>query len=307
MPTKETPPQQPTREASLRAPVPNQTIQEVKNLLEGSKARIAAMLPKHMTPERLFMVIRTALSTNTRLLQCHPYSICGAVVQASMLGLEPNTPMNLCWLVPFYNKKASGGKGGYEVQLILGAAGKVQLLLQSGFVAGVKANKVCEHDDFELIDGLDPVLKHRYHQNQDRGKTIGYWAGLKLKTGFEDIKYASKADIEAHRDRFALARDRNGKIVGPWNDHFDAMAVKTMIHRAAKIAPKSPQMMQAWMMDAQAGKGEPQQFDVSVPPELWQQGALDADRSADDPLDDDAPQGGAMSGAAIPIEDEPQP
>jgi recombination protein RecT len=260
---------------NIRQTTRQETIQTVRVLLESQKSRVAALLPKHITPERIFMITRTALSASPRLAECNAMSICGAVMQASMIGLEPNTPLGHCYLIPFWNKKANAGRGGYEAQLILGAAGKIQLLIQSGYVLGCTAKIVRKNDDFEFDDGLHPTLRHRYHNIEDRGPVIGYWGGCTLRGNFDQYAWATVADIEQHRDRFALAKGRDGKIVGPWKDHFDQMALKTMIHRVSKHAPKSTVALRAFALDAAAERGALQQFDPVVPPEMWQTGAMD--------------------------------
>jgi recombination protein RecT len=270
---QKTPPQQQHRD----------TIVEVANLLKQSKDRIADILPKIMTPARLFGIVRTTLATNSRLVQCHPASICGAVMQSVILGLEPNTPLGHSFLIPFWNKRANAGRGGYEAQLIIGAKGKIQLLIRSGFVAGCTAKTVREFDEFELLDGLDPDVRHRYPKSGTRGEVIGFWGGIKLSTGFKQVEYMSKEEMEEHRDRFALSRDRQGKVFGPWADHFAAMGIKTMIHKVAKHAPMSPQVAQAWNLDAQAEKGRPQQFSSEVPTDMWQVGALDEEHLLEHP------------------------
>ena len=80
----------------------------------------------------------------------------------------------------------------------------------------------------------------------------GYWAGAALKNSFKRIEFARKKEIEEHRDRFALTRDRNDQIFGVWVEHFDAMALKTMIHRVCKLLPKSAEAQTAWQLDERA-------------------------------------------------------
>lgn len=267
-----------------KPPTPHETMVEVVNMLKKSRGRIDAMLQKSvMTPERLVSIMRTVLAGNVRLAMCHPASICGAVMQAVMLGLEPNTPLGQCFLVGFFNRKANGGRGGYEAQLVIGAAGKVQLLTRSSFVAGCTAKVVRASDEFTLVDGLDPEVRHITPKTGDRGDVVGFWGGIKLMSGFKRVEYMSKEEMEAHRDRFALSKDRTGRVFGPWVDHFPAMGIKTMIHKIAKHAPMSPTVAHAWNLDAQAEKGIPQQFSTEIPADMWQVGALDEERALDLP------------------------
>ncbi|MFL6352148.1 MAG: recombinase RecT, partial [Bryobacteraceae bacterium] len=86
-------------------------------------------------------------------------------------------------------------------------------------------------------------------------------------------------------DRFAMTRDQNDQIFGVWIEHFDAMALKTMIHRVCKLLPKSAEAQTAWQLDERADAGLPQKFSVDVPIELQQTGAFDdaADTTPDIP------------------------
>jgi len=74
---------------------PATTLGGVSQLLEKYKEQIARALPKHLTPERMIRVALTAVSQNRKLLECNALTICGSVVQASILGLEPSSVLGL--------------------------------------------------------------------------------------------------------------------------------------------------------------------------------------------------------------------
>lgn len=241
-------------------------------LLEKYKGQIQVALGPQggMTADRLIRVSLTAVSQNPKLGQCNPLTICGAIVQAATLGLEPSSVLGECFLVPFYNKKANGGEGGMEAQLVVGYQGKIKLVANTGDLMGVKASPVREHDEFEFDDGLEPFVRHKYFHIKDRGGVVGYWAGARLKNGFTSIVFMTKTEVEKHRDEFALTKDKNGKIIGVWVDNFDAMALKTVIHKCLKYIPKSTVAQTAWALDEQAEAGVPQKYSIEVPFELQQ-------------------------------------
>jgi recombination protein RecT len=251
------------------------TLGGLHQLLEKYKDQIAHALPKHLTPERMIRVALTAVSQNPKLLECKAATICGSIVQASILGLEPSSVLGECFLVSFWNKRANQGKGARECQLIVGYHGKIKLVSNTGELLGLNAKPVHVHDEFEFDDGLEPFVRHKYHHLEDRGPVYGYWAGAALKSGFKRIDFARTKEIEQHRDRFAMTRDRNDQIFGVWIEHFDAMALKTMIHRVCKLLPKSAEAQTAWQLDERADAGLPQKFGVEVPIELQQSGAFD--------------------------------
>ena len=251
------------------------TLGGLSQLLDKYKDQIAHALPKHLTPERMIRVALTAVSQNRKLLECSALTICGSIVQASILGLEPSSVLGECFLVSFWNKKANHGKGARECQLIVGYHGKIKLVSNTGELLGLNAKAVHVNDEFEFDDGLEPFVRHKYHHLQERGAVYGYWAGAALKNGFRRIEFARTKEIEEHRDRFALTRDHNDQIFGVWVEHFDAMALKTMIHRVCKLLPKSVEAQTAWQLDERAEAGLPQKFSVEVPIELQQTGAFD--------------------------------
>ena len=258
----------PARQNAAPQPPATGNLATVQGLLEKFKSQIAMALPRHMTPERMIRVALTAVSQTPKLMECNPYTICGAIVQASILGLEPNSTLGECFLVPYWNKKANNGKGGYDCQLQIGYKGHAKLARNSGEIAMVDAQPVHENDEFDCEKGDTPYLKHKWAKTGLRGKIVGYWAGFKTKDGTFNFEYWSVEEIEAHRDRYTKSRDKDGKIYGPWIDSPDWMYRKTVLIQALKLAPKSVQVATAVALDEHADAGIPQRFGIDVPLEL---------------------------------------
>ena len=80
-------------------------IAQLNALLEKALPQIKRALPKHMTAERMLRVAITAAQRNPDLLKCDQLSFVGCIVQASQLGLEPDSNLQLAHLVPFNNKQ----------------------------------------------------------------------------------------------------------------------------------------------------------------------------------------------------------
>jgi recombination protein RecT len=256
--------QQPTAPPAKASPLAT-----VQGLLEKYKGQIAMALPKHMTPERMIRVALTACSTNPKLLECDPYTVCGSIVQASIMGLEPNSNLGECFLVPYWNSK-KGQRGGYDCQLQIGYKGHVKLARNSGEIAMVDAQPVYSNDEFECEKGETPFLRHKRPISGPRGELVGYWAGFKTKDGTFNFEYMTVEEIEEHRDRFTKSKNKQGEIYGPWVDNPDWMFRKTVLIQALKLAPKSVDrnFAAAITLDDQANAGIPQQFSVEVPLEL---------------------------------------
>jgi recombination protein RecT len=224
----------------------------LQGLLNQYKQQIACALPKHLTPERMIRVALTAVSTTPALQKCTPISVAACVVQASILGLEPNAVLGEAYLVPY----------GNQCQLIPGYLGLIKLVRNSGELQMINAQVVREKDRFEFEDGLDPYLTHKRGEG-DRGAVVAYWAGAVLKGGGKQFVVMSKAEVMEHGKRFSKAFNN-----GPWKTDFDAMALKTCLRKLCKFLPKSIEAQIACNLDERHEAGLSQQFSVDVPLEL---------------------------------------
>ncbi len=225
----------------------------LQGLLEKYKGQIAVALPKHLTPERMIRVALTAVSTTPALQKCTALSVAGAIVQASILGLEPNGALGEAYLIPY----------GNVCQLIPGYLGLIKLVRNSGELMMINAQPVHEKDTFEFEDGLDPYLTHKRYKGEDRGAVIAYWAGAVLKGGGKQFVVMTKKEAEAHGKKFSKTYSN-----GPWKTDFDAMAMKTCLRKLVKFLPKSIEAQIAVSLDERAEAGVAQQFSVDVPLEL---------------------------------------
>lgn len=248
---------------------------QVSHMLERYKSQIVAALPKHLTPERMIRVALTSISTTPLLQKCDAGTLCGAVVQASILGLEPNSALGECFLVPYWNTKANR----YEAQLQVGYKGHCKLARNSGEIGMINAQAVRANDEFDFQMGDVQTLRHKWPKTGSRGDLLGYWAGYRTKAGEFSFEYWPMDDIYEHRDHYskgAFVTERGKKVLengkpilqGPWKDSPDWMCKKTVLIQALKLAPKSVQMQRAIDLDERADMGIPQQFDPAIPVEL---------------------------------------
>lgn len=239
-----------------------QALTTLGELLNRYKEQIAMALPRHLTPERMIRVALTAVSRNPTLQKCNPATIAGCVVQASILGLEPDGVLGEAYLVPFYNRKANGNKGGYECQLIPGYQGLLKLVRNTGELKMVDVQEVCENDEFDFEKGMEPFLRHKPAVG-DRGEIVSYWAGAVLINGGKQFEVMTKEQIELHRDKYSRSADN-----GPWITSPEWMFKKTVLRKLVKLLPKSAQAQLAVALDERNEVGVPQRFSVDVPIEL---------------------------------------
>lgn len=231
-------------------------IGKVKNFFEAQKATLSAVLPKHVSPDRMLKIALGALRTTPKLMNCSVESLMGAVVHCSQLGLEPNTPLGHAYLIPFENRK----KGITEVQIVLGYKGLVDLARRSGQIVSIAAHEVCEKDDFDYAYGLDEKLHHKPSMGE-RGNVIAFYAVAKLQGGGHAFEVMSADQINAIRDasqNYKFARDKGATV---WGQHYAEMGRKTVLRRLVKYLPVSIEMAQAATLDGYAEDGRGQGLD----------------------------------------------
>lgn len=77
------------------------TQSDVATYLGGMKDRVSAVLPKHLTADRVIQMAATTIQRNPQIAKCTPASLLGAVMQASILGFPPVDALGYCYFVPY--------------------------------------------------------------------------------------------------------------------------------------------------------------------------------------------------------------
>lgn len=224
--------------------------QTLIDLMMKYKPQFEMALPKHLNADRLIRLAVTEFRRNPALRECTPESLLGAVMQAAQAGLEPDA-FGSCYLVPFNNKKKGPDGKEYwvkEVQLVIGYKGLIELVRRSGQVTSIVANEVYENDEFEFEYGLNEKLYHKPKLDGDRGNLKCFYAYARFKDGGYAFTVMSVEQINQIRDKFSKSR-KNGEIYGPWKDHYESMAKKTVIKQLIKYMPISVEIQNQIVMD----------------------------------------------------------
>lgn len=223
----------------------------VVDLVRDMEAQFALAMPKGAEAAQLVRDVITMISQNPKLRECVPATVLGGAMTMAQLGLRPGV-LGHGWMIPFWDKNHDNGqgkpKGAHKAQLVIGYKGYLELISRSGRVSGVGAHAVHERDEFVLgyVDGRREFT-HRVDWWSDRGKLLGWYAAGQ-EQGADAVTVTdpmSVAQMEEHRDKFAMAKTRDGRIIGPWADHFEAMAQKTMLLRLAGLLPKETDLARA--------------------------------------------------------------
>jgi recombination protein RecT len=220
--------------------------QRVQAMLKANKNAIEQVLPRHVPPERLMQVAFSAVRTTPALLNCKSDSLIGAIIQCAQLGLEPNTVLGHCYLIPFKD----------SVQLIIGYKGLIDLARRSGQIVSIAAHCVHEGDTFEYEYGLEPKLRHIPAGEGIAGAMTHAYAVAHLKDGGNAFEVMTLGAI----NQVMLNTQSKGKY-GPWREHFEEMARKTAIRRLSKYLPLSIEFASAVAIDNQAATGKEQNLD----------------------------------------------
>lgn len=220
------------------------TPQTIQSLIRQMEDQFALAMPRGAEAKQLVRDAMTSISRTPKLAECDATSVLGALMTCAQLGLRPGV-LGQAWVLPFYD----GRSRSHKAQLVIGYQGLVELAHRSGRVASLIARTVYENDEFDVAYGLEDRLHHKPTWTDDPGEPIGYYAIVKLNTGGHAFVVMSKKQAEDHRDAHAMAKTKDGKVVGPWRDHFDAMAMKTCVIKLAKWMPRSTDLMTALHAD----------------------------------------------------------
>jgi recombination protein RecT len=172
--------------------------------------------------ERFLRIAINDLSQNEKLARCNPLSIIGSLMIAAQLGLEPNTPLGECYLIPY---------DGFA-QFNMGYQGRIKLLMQSEEVLLIDCTKVYSNDTITIDRNATPPIHHIVGGIFEPRTVVGYYAEIRLKNGYTKIATMSvdemKTIIAGNLKRFKSTA---------WKTDFDAMAMKYLIGQVIDYMP----------------------------------------------------------------------
>jgi len=236
--------QAPANGMAIQKVDPQQTL---KSMLERMKPALAAVLPKHVTADRMLKVVLSATARQPKLLECSTTSIVRSVMQAGELGLEVGGLLGEAYLVPYNNKvEDENGRTRWEkqAQCIPGYKGLIKLARQSGQIASINAVVVYAEDKFRVLPAEDRIEHEPDLQGErDDENIVAVYAIARFREGGQQIDYMTFAEVEKIRKRSKSAES------GPWVTDFAEMARKTVVRRLCKYLPLSAELAQAIELD----------------------------------------------------------
>jgi len=214
------------------ATVPAKPMDRFRQDLALREHMIKALLPQNVTFDKFMAAVVAAVGNNPKLLECDRGSLIKSCIQAAELGLSLNPTLGECDILSVYDKQR-----GSVAQFRPRYMGLMKLARQSGEVLKIEAEIVRENDEFLFQKGGDPRIDHRIKLS-NRGEMIGAYCVWTLKNGEKQFEVMDRDQITAIRDR-SSAKNRDGKIVGPWASDPEEMWRKTVVRRASKYMPRS--------------------------------------------------------------------
>lgn len=258
--------------------------------------------PKGMEAVQLIRDAQTCIRMTPKLAECDHASVLGSLMTCAQLGLRPGV-LGQAYLLPLWN----GRNRRMEAQLILGYQGLLELVHRSDRITMIAARRVYENDEFRLDYGLEEdTLIHRPPVEGPRGRVVKWYAIARFKGGgYAITDPMTRQEMEEHRDRYAMAKKKDGTIVGPWVTQFEEMADKTILRQLVKTLPKSPELVRAITHDG-AVRQDYSAAGIDAKPDYIDSTAVDVtsqDSSTEDtdsPYPQDDAQGGDDPYADVP-------
>lgn len=150
----------------------------------------------------------------------NPNSLQAAIVNVAAIGITLNPASALAYLVP---------RDGM-VCLDISYKGLLHIAMQSGSIMWGQCKLVYQNDTYRS-NGLDKAPLHEYEPFGERGVLVGGYCTVKTRDGDYLTEEMSIADINK-------IKESSKAKLGPWLNHFNEMARKTIVKRASKYWPK---------------------------------------------------------------------
>lgn len=216
-------------------------------MLERFKPEIARALPSHLNGDRMARIALTAFRRTPKLGDCDPRSVFAAVIQASQLGLEPDT-LGRAYLIPY----------GKECQFIPGWKGLVDLMNRSG-QGSVHTGVIFRDQKYKFTDGSRRQLDVLNETALDDPEDITHAYAVGWIKGVENpiIEFWRVDKIKKHRDRYNKVGKKHYSF-GNW----EMYARKIPLLQVLKYMPCSAELATAIALN-DAAEVNRQQLNVS--------------------------------------------
>lgn len=215
---------------------------KMKDLVLAQKTAIETQLAGALNSGAFVRAAISTIQNDPKLQQATPASVLGAIMLAAQLKLEIGSALGYFYLTPRQEsfKDENGAWQKRWVCLpIIGFQGLIELAYRTGRIEKIETLLVRDGDRFE------------HGANSERGRFFDWapadyeetrpWTG-----GIVTAKLLGAGTIWAYMPKAkVLARKPAKTDRGPWIDHEEEMAKKTLVREVAPYLPKSTEFAKA--------------------------------------------------------------
>lgn len=165
------------------------TVQQFSEVLNAYESTIMQLMSDKygISPKEFIITCVNSIKKTPKLLDCKTKSLFGAILLSAELGLKPNTPEGLAYIIPY----------GKEAQFQIGYKGLIEIALRSPQVKQIMGTAVYENEYYEETES---GYKHIKFTGMDINKMqLSNERANKLLT-FMDSASVEK-DIAAYREK----------------------------------------------------------------------------------------------------------
>lgn len=217
-------------DVATKQPNPVATLKEA---MDNGTDQFRAALPAHIPVERFKRVLLTAVQNSPPLATADRRTFFNSAMKCAQDGLLPDG--REAALVIYKTKIKIKDKDVWidAVQYLPMIGGLRKKVRNSKELATWDVKAVYEKDEFIYEEGLDTILKHKPYLEGPPGQLRAVYSIARLKTGEVSVDVMPRWQVDRIRS-MSKAKDN-----GPWKDHFDEMAKKTVARRHSKVLPMS--------------------------------------------------------------------
>ena len=211
--------------------------QAIKHSLDRYRPVFSKLLDGTGVNEATFAAqIANACRAIPQLWLCEPETVLGAALRCAQLGLAPNDPRNLAWIIPY----------GKQAQFQIGYGGIMELARRA--VPGLRfdGRPVYPNDEFDVDYGKPEPLSHRpavVRQMDRGGDAYAWYVRAVYPDGHVQIHMLDREGVEYHRK---FSKQKSGNM---WSNSYDAAALKSVVLDMKRWLPSSAQLVAALASD----------------------------------------------------------
>ena len=221
------------------AVVENKKPKKLDPIIARAEGALSEFLPDHIDHEKFFRVANGVIKSNAYLRkmvvnnQESAEAFLMSLKECAMDGLIPDGKREAA-IVPY-------GKFPTYVRMY---GGMLKMMRQSGEVQDIQTGLVCENDPvWEFMRGTESYVRHQ-EALTDRGEKVACWCVIRTTNGGKYFEVMGRDDILKIK---SAVKAKNG----PWSNkaHEGEMWRKTVLRRAAKLAPLSTDLHNAFQAE----------------------------------------------------------